>query len=287
MTQPRVSPPRIFPGATRAPRPPAGFAGAIDAHRQAGFVLGTELDAVVEGLNIEGAVAEASSAARYRNQPMAAALMQWSRGWLTRLEALHAVEWGNYGAAIGLLRLACDFQAAEQLLLDTAAEEWKEWLDESGIALAADEHGIAFKLHAFRAAEVLARHSTLGEVYRQVADFSMPHFGSTVLLTGPESDPARVVATFGDRDFHLGLAQLGLGWLLDLGIARIADLLERDRPFHVPDPAQLEHWLETARKLLAGPDRCKMAMLDDHASYRYSIDNWRRSPGGAGKRILL
>ncbi len=242
---------------------------------------------MVAGLALEGAVAEASSAAKYRNQPMAAALMQWSRGWLTRLEALHAIEWGNYGAAIGLLRVACDFQAAEQLLLDTGAEEWGEWLTEPGIALAADEHGTAFRLHAFRAAEVLARHSTLGEVYRQVADLSMPHFGSTLLLAGPESDPGRVVATFGDRDFHLGLAQLGLGWLLDLGIARIADLLERDGPFHVPDAAQLERWQEGARKLLAGPDRCRMAMLDDHATYRYSIDNWRRSPGGAGKRILL
>ena len=286
MATPRVSPPRISPVATRASRPPAESAGAVDAYRQSGFVLSEDIDAVIEGLNLEGAIAEASSASSYRSQPMAAALMQWSRGWLTRLQALHAIEWGNYSSAIALARVSADFQAAEQLILDTDAREWLEWLEEPGISLAVEEHGTAFRLHAFRAAEVLAQDGALGEVYRQAADLSMPHFGSTLLLAGAESDAGRVLATFGDRDFHFGLAQLGLGWLLALGAARIADLVEREGPFHVPDPAPLQRWVSRAQRLLASGDRCRMRMLDD-SPYRYVIDNWRRTPGAAAKRILL
>jgi hypothetical protein len=286
VAEPRVSPPRISSHATRAARPPVEAAGAVDAYRQSGFVLPEEIDTVVVGLNLEGAVAEASSASKYRSQPMAAALMQWSRGWLARLESLHALEWGNYGAAIGLVRIACDFQAAEQLLLETGAEEWNEWLAEPGISLAPDEHGTGFRLHAFRAAEVLARHETLGEVYRHSADLSMPHFGSTLLLAGADSDPARVLPTFGDRDFHLGLAQLALGWLLSLGMARLTDLLHRDGPFHVPDPSPLEKWVARAGGLSGSADRCRMRTIEEGA-YRYAVDNWRRTPGAAAKRVLL
>src|SRR5690606_7605448 len=144
-------------------------------------LLGEDIEAVVDGLNLEGAVAEASSASKYRSQLMVSALGLWSRGWLTRLQALHAVEWGNYGAAFGLVRSAADLQAAEQLLLNTDAAEWREWVEGGAIALVPKEHATGYDLHPFRAAEVLAEHPVLGPVYRAASDLSMPHFGTTLL----------------------------------------------------------------------------------------------------------
>jgi len=61
----RVSPPRVTPQVEAAPRPSAGSPGA-DAHRQTGFVLGEEVDLVVNGLWIEGQVVDLSAGARFR-----------------------------------------------------------------------------------------------------------------------------------------------------------------------------------------------------------------------------
>ena len=162
---------------------------------------------------------------------MVAALGLWSRGWLSRLEALHAIEWGNYVAAIPLVRAAADYQASSLYVLRTDAVEWREWLEGGGIALSAEHHATEFRLHPFRAAEVLAAHDILGPVYRTTMDLSLSHFGSTLLVAGNESAPDRVLMTFGDRDFHLGLAELGLGWLLELGMAQVDALAEFDGVF--------------------------------------------------------
>ena len=104
----RVSPPKVFGEAVAAGKPPAGSAGAQDAYRQTGFVLGAEVDLVVSGLALEGQVADASSGAKFRTQVTASALGLWSRSWLSRLQALHALQWGNYTAAMPLVRAAAD-----------------------------------------------------------------------------------------------------------------------------------------------------------------------------------
>lgn len=282
----RVSPPRISPVATRSSRPPADPPGPADAHRQSGFVLGGEIDLVVEGLNLEGAVAEASAGARFRKQPMVAAMGCWSRGWLGRLQALHAMEWGNYSAATGLVRMAADFQAAELSTLQTGAAEWQEWLDEPAIAMDAEEHGTVFRLHPFRAAEVLAADEDLAAVYRAASDLSMPHFGATLLVAASESTPERVLMTFGDRDFHVGFAEIVLGWLLELGRLRVRDLLERPGPYNVTGKEALRAWESRAGRTLVRGDRCRLHDAGDDR-HRYVVSNWRRAPGAAPRRILL
>lgn len=285
MSHPRVAPPRIFPSASRAARPAADSPGA-DAHRQSGFVLGDDIDLVVSGLNLEGAVAEASSASKYRKQPMAAGLGLWSRSWLSRLQALHAAESGNYGAAITLVRAAADFQAAELLVHETDAAEWMEWLEEPAIAVEPAHHATLYRLHPFRAAEILARHETLAAVYRASSDLSMPHFGATLLLAASDSTPDRVLVAFGDRDFHQGLAEIAFGWLLALGMVKAERLLADPAPYHVPEPGPLEAWLPRARGRIDARERCRILALDE-PEYRYVVENWRRAPGGATRRILL
>jgi hypothetical protein len=233
MAAPRVSPPRIFPVATGAAKPPLTAPGA-DAYRQTTFVLGPEVEAVLHALNLEGSAAEAASGAKFRNQRTASALLMWSRSWLCRLQALHAVQWGNYAAAIPLVRSAADHLAAQLALLGADASEWQSWVDDDGIANAPADHAMEYRLHAFRSAETLARVPVLGAVYRAATDLSLPHFGAALLVAGSDSTPERVLATFGDRDFHLGLAEMVLGWLHMLAAEHLRAVLTSDGALGVP-----------------------------------------------------
>lgn len=281
----RISPPRVFPEASHAAKPPAGSAGALDSYRQAQFVLGEELDLVLEGLRFEGQVAAASSATKYRTQRLMAFMGAWSRAWLCRLQALHAIEWGNHAAAVALVRAAADCQAAALALLRDPSE-WEAWLADGGIALAPAQHATEFRLHAFRSAETLAAHATLGPIYRMATDLALPHFGATVLLAASESDPSKVAMTFGDRDFHLGLAELTLGWLELLGAAQLEDIAAAGESFAV-DAAAAGALAARLRTAAARSDRCAIELADVAGTQRSIVRNWRRAPGGAPKRILL
>jgi hypothetical protein len=283
----RVSPPRIFPQATGAAKPPMGAAGSADAYRQTAFVLGGDVDLALEGLNLEGGIADASSGAKHRTQEMASALGLWSRAWLCRLEALHALQWGNYAAALPLIRSAADLQAAELWLLRTAAAEWGEWLSQGGISPAPEEHATEYRLHAFRSAEILAAHEILGPLYRAATDLSLSHFGTTLLLAGNDSTPERVLMTFGDRDFHLGLAELALGWLHLLSVAQVEACIEFERVFSVADGGGLTDFAARARRSAERADRCRVESIEKDGERRYLVVNWRRAPGAAAKRVLL
>lgn len=283
----RVSPPRVFPQATAAPKPPADAAGSPDAHRQTSFVLGADIDLVLRGLALEAAIAEASTGAKHRAQTMVAALGLWSRAWLARQQALHAVQWGNYAAAIPLVRAAADYQASGLYVLRDGGAEWQEFLDDGGIRLAPDEHATEYCLHAFRAAEVLAAHDILGPIYRLAMDLSMPHFGATLLVAGNASDPGRVAMTFGDRDFHLGLAEITLGWTVMLSVAALDAAMEFDGVFNVPDRGAIVTFAGEARAATARDDRARVDTIERSGERRYLVANWRRRPGDARERILL
>lgn len=284
---PRVSPPKVFPVATRAAKPPVDSAGSADAYRQIAFVLDEQVQLVIDALNFEGAVAEASAGAKFRSQQTAAAMVLWSRAWLMRLQALHAVQWGNYAAATPLVRSAADFQAAMLYSLRTGAAEWTEWLESDGIRIAADQHATEFRLHAFRAAEILAAHEVLGPLYRVTMDLSMPHFGASLLVAGSDSAPDHVSATFGDRDFHMGLAELHLGWLVELAGAAREVLLEFPTVFAPPGVAAAGRFAAGERAVLADAARCRVEAIEIGNERRYLVHNFRREPRSAPKRILL
>jgi hypothetical protein len=275
----------VFPVATGASRPPGDAAGSGDAYRQTSFVLSAEVELVIDGLNAEGRVAEASAGARFRNQQVASALGLWSRSWLCRLEALHALQWGNYAAATPLVRAAADHAAAMVALLGTGAAEWEEWLEAGGISISAEQHATEFRMHAFRSGETLAAHPILGPVYRLTTDLSLSHFGSTLLVAGSESAPDHVSMTFGDRDFHMGMAELHLGWLSEVGIAHLEAVGEFEGVFG--GAGEGAGWLEKAQRLVADRSRCRVEQVDLDGERRYLVHNWRREPRSAPKRILL
>ena len=279
----RVAPPKVFPVATRASKPPISAEGSADAYRQTSFVLGAEVETVLTAMNWEGAVATASSGAKFRNQQTAAGLGLWSRSWLYRLEALHAMEWGNYPGAMPLIRAAADCAGGLLYLLRHGMREWGEWLDDGGVALAPEQHAMEFRLHAFRAAEVLAEDPVLGPAYRISGDLTLPHFGATMLLVGGDSDSERVAMTFGDRDFHVGFAELVLGWLASLSAWHMRVALEYPAvfgPTETPDRAAIDAMVVVER-------RCHVELVEVAGAPRYLVHNVRRAPGGAPKRYFL
>ena len=283
----RVSPPRISPEVSPAAKPPASAGPSVDAYRQTGFVLDSEISLVLRGLELESAIALASSDARHRTQLMVAALGPWSRAWLSRQQALHAVQWGNYAAAIPLVRAAADYQASGLYVLREGGAEWQQWLDDGGLALAPDAHATQYRLHAFRAAEVLAAHDILGPGYRVTMDLSMPHFGATLLVAGNASDPSRVAMTFGDRDFHLGLAEVCLGWQLLLCVAALEAAVEFPSVFNVPGIEAVRAFAADARSAATRDDRCRIDTIERDMERRYLVSNWRRRPGDAREKVLL
>ena len=282
----RVSPPKVFPVATGAPKPPPDAGGSADAYRQTSFVLDEPVSLALEGLNAEGAAAEAASGSKFRNQRVASAMLLWSRAWLARLEALHAVQCGNYAAATPLVRAAADFQAAMLYLLRTESAEWQEWLDNGGIALAPEQHATEYQLHAFRAAEILAAHDILGPLYRVTMDLSLSHFGASLLVAGNDSAPDHLSVTFGDRDFHMGLAELHLGWLLDLSVA-MSETLAEFADVLPSDGERVARVSTKARAWTNRSSRCRLEQIELDGVRRYLVQNWRREPRSAPKRILL
>ncbi len=283
----RVSPPRVFGQATHAGKPPAGSAGSVDAYRQAQFVLDIDTNLVLDGLNLEATLADGATGAKFRNQRVASGLMNWSRSWLSRLHALHAIEWGNYAAALPLIRASADYQSAFLALTGNDAPEWQEWVDGGNIRLAPEQHATEFQLHAFRSAETMATHPILGPVYRAATDLSLPHFGSTLLVAGAESDPSRIAATFGDRDFHMGWAELSLTLLLQLGVAQLEALVALAATFGVTDADAVAALAAKLARAAEHRDRCAIAITEVDGLQRYLISNWRRNPGGAPTKVLL
>jgi hypothetical protein len=193
---------------------------------------------------------------------------------------------GNYPAAMPLVRAAADHLAAEVALLEVDTGEWQAWLDGGGVAMAHDQHALEFALHPFRSAEALARYPGLGRVYRHASDLAMPHFGATLLLAGHASTPERVAPTFGDRDFHLGLAELVLGWLLQLGLEQVS-ALERHPEAVAPLPPAASEWREAAAAAIARSDRAAIDDIERDGARRLLVSNWRTRPGDAARRILL
>lgn len=264
-----------------------GAEGSADAYRQLGFVLGADVELVLRGLELESAVVSASSGAKFRSQAMVAVVAQWSRSWLTRLQALHAVDWGNYTAALPLIRAAADYSAASLAMLQDPSE-WEEWIAGDAVAPAHEDHATSIDMHGFRSAETLAANPSLGLIYRAATDLSLPHFGSTILVTAADSSPERTMLTFGDRDFHFAMAELCLGWLTEISSQHLSGVAHQPaKALATPGADVVSVFVGEVGKATSRPDRCHIEAVERDGRSRYLIHNWRRAPGAAAKKLLL
>jgi|GEM_PF-938279 hypothetical protein len=278
----RISPPRIFGNAARSPKPDQGTS-SVDAFRQSGFLIGEEINSLLIGLNLESSIASIFSGAKYRNHTVASLLLNWSRSWLARLAALHALENGNYSATFPLIRASIDHVATQHGLLQSDLFEWNQWLETEGIYNDDQSHALSLGIGHFRPGEFIAAEPDLRLIYRIASDFTMPHFGTTLLVAGGESGPDRIAVTFADRDFNLAFAELTIGWLLEIGVFsfrllhNFKDLLDHS------DNGLVEKWIEEATVLKNDSQKCSLA----YNQGSYLIENWRRTPTARPRKIII
>ncbi len=272
-----------FPQRYDLPRRPAAAPPLVqDAHRQTRFLLSSDLSLFERAMNLQLAIAAAS--AKRRTPETAALLGLWSRTFSYLSDACALLSAASYPSCPPLLRAACDCIAAQRSLLADGFGEYQEWLAE---ALGKDpEHAASYiDLGRYRGGSALAQDERLGSAYRLLTDLTMPHFGSTVLQTGPESGGRKLALAFADSAFHLGWAELVVGWLLALADAQTetalgAEELEGSDALR-EDAARLRREVEEA---LANPRRCRAEELADG---RRLIHNFRRAVSSAPKRVLL
>ncbi|MBI2913463.1 MAG: hypothetical protein HYY03_06045 [Chloroflexi bacterium] len=288
--QPSSSPMRIslagFPERYGLPpRPTAAPAAVLDAHRQAHFLLGQELALFEQAMNLQIDIVAANTKSASVRSPQGAALLGlWSRVFSYLADACGLMCRGSYASCLPLLRTACDCIAAQRSLLADQFGDYLEWLP---IAFGQERRqaALSIELGRFRAGSVLAQDERLGAVYRFLTDLSMPHFGATALQTAPDSNLQSLRLAFADSAFHLGWAELVLGWLLSLAGAQL-ETATGSQVFAIDDDARSAYQrLELDLRAAAGnPRRCHAEELPDG---RRLLHNFRRAASGVPRRLLL
>ena len=146
-----------------------------------------------------------------------------------------------------------------------------------------------FELGRYFSGETLASDPVLRSVYRPASDLSRPSFGATLLQVAPESSQSRVAITFADASFHLGWAELALGWLLALAARQLRVIVDAADVFHVSDERRsayesLQRGVDAA---LARADRCRVEEVEEGNGRRYLVHGFRRKSGTPPKKVLL
>lgn len=270
------------------PKPAAAPAPVQDAYRQTTFLLRKDLALFQDGMNLQLAIVAASSASRFRTHRLAAIESLWSRVFLYLSDACLAISRGTYVSAAPLVRAACECLAAERQLHATEMDEFIEWL---GGRLVPERSfkAIDVGLGHYFAGAALAEDERLRSVYRPASDLGRPNFGATLLQVGPESNNTRLALTFADTAFHLGWAQIALGWLLALSERQIQSAVHMPDVFAITDETR-RAYSDLARRtddLLDDPSRCRIVEVEMEDGKHYLVENFRRLSSGAPRKYLL
>lgn len=262
-------------------KPSAASPMVADAFRQSQFLLGNDLALFDRAMNLQLAIVRGN--AKLRTPAATALLSFWSRTFSHLADAATLMTLGSYASCAPLLRSALDCLAVQRGLVRDGFDEYDDWL---ASALSQDKAraALAFDLGRYRAASVLAEDERLGPLYRLLTDLSMPHFGSTALLTGPDSNLQRLSLGFGDSAFHLGWAELVMGWLLTLSEAQIQTGVSSRVILH--DEAVQTSAYDLSRDVglaLNSSRRCYVEETDG----RFLFHNFRRKPGGLPRRLMF
>jgi phage-related protein len=95
-----------------------------------------------------------------------------------------------------------------------------------------------------------------------------------------------MAVTFAGNSFHLGWAELILGWLLALAEAQTSTALDAADAISASDEAMSEHrrLSKETEAALGGRRRCYIEEVEEG---RYLFHNFRRTSSGAPKKLLL
>ena len=273
----------VLPG-----RPQRASEASLDAYRQSQFLLGPDLELFAEAMNLQLRLVKDAYPSKYRTHALAAIMALWSRSFSYLGDALLLTTRGSYMSTVPLVKATTEVIAAQEGLRSGEMEDHHRWLAET---LRPDEafKALEFKLGRYFAGSVLAGDALLGSIYRPASDIARPSFGVSLLQVAPESNNIRLAITFGDSSFHLGWAELILGWLLALGIRQIQVILDADDIFPISEELRADYEKLRARteEALRRNDRCHLDEVQDGNDRRYLIHNFRRTSGASPKKVLL
>ncbi len=270
-----------FPERYALPGRPTAGSASLDAYKQTQFLLADDLALFERAMNIQLEIVAGNRRAR---SPAAAAMFAlWSRAFSNLADACMLMTAGSYLSCPPLLRTALDSIAVQRSLIAGGFSEYEEWL-ERAITQAKEQQALAVDLGRYRAGSVLAEDQRLGAVYRLLTDLSMPHFGSTALLVGPDSNLDRLSLAFADAAFHLGWAELISGWLLILADAQLQTVSSQDT---LTIEATMRERIEILRREITlrmeNPRRCRAEPMGE----RFLFLNFRRTASGQPRRLVL
>jgi hypothetical protein len=296
MVQPRLPTPgqRVsgisFPETYALPgKPDASATGqAQDAYRQTQFVLGGDLRLFADGMALQLRILNDSSHSRYRTHVYAAVVSTWARAYASLADACLLLTRGSYGSVAALVRAGCELIAAEYQVEREEMGEYVGWLlghlkpDEGHKAM---DVGLG---HYF-AGSTLAADNALRLVYRASSDLARPNFGATLLLTAPESNNLRLAYTFDDASFHVGWAEIELGWLLRLCERQLAVAVHMQHVLNITPETHAAYGAYATRvdDALGSASRARIEEVEAEGFKRWLVHNFRRQPSGAPRRILL
>ncbi len=277
-----------FPNAYALPDKPKVPGPALEAFRQTGFVLGNDLALFEEGMNLQLKIVGDASSSRFRKHPYAALMGLWSRTFSALADGCALATRGSYGSCAPLVRSACEFIAAQHQLHTAEMELFIEWLA-TNFTPDVEHKAFEFGLGRYFAGETLAEDAKLRRVYRPASELARPSFGATTLLIGPESNNRRLALSFADNTFHIGWAELTLGWLLALCERQLAVAVHAKGTFAIHDDTHDAYrvFAERVERTLSRSDRCSVEEIEEGQYKRYLAHNVRRAAGSDPKKILL
>lgn len=289
----RVSGMRVPPGWALPGRPEGLSADAEDAWRQSGFLLGEDLRLLAAGLDVQARLVGTGQQPQARTMTMAAHATLWSRALSSSSDAATLVRRGAYQSALPLVRQAVEHVAA-QMQLDGELDEFSGWAHRAFArhpATRAEEVGLGHDFGGeYFGSEAIAGDEQLRLIYRAASDFGRPNFGPSALLVARGASHDRYPLVFADQAFHLGWAQLLLGWLLRTDERQLLLALHAGERFPAP-PELHDEVVEHVRAVdshLADERRCRVEEHEDETGRRrHLLLEFRARPGDASKRVLL
>ena len=276
-----VDPPSLAPPSDGEPQ------AARDAFRETSFTLAGDVRWLLEALELQYAVMQRSGQSRLRNRRFASALLFWSRVYRSGVDLLWLTSRASYGSAPALLRSAFEALGAEQAVVGEEQVEFEDWL-RGAWQTNAEHHATEIGMGQYMAGQQIAMSPETGEAYRAVSELARPHFGASALFSAAESHDKRLAVNWADQHFHFGWAQLLLGWQMVLQdrqcrFAIGSGLFEVESG----DRAAYQQLHRRGQALLEATARCRARWVVDGGRQRLIIENFRRQPSGAPKRLLL
>ena len=258
-----------------------------DAFRETGFALALDLRWLQDAFALQRKIVEQSYGSSFRNRRYASALMFWSRVYGGGIEARALTARASYSSALALLRATMEWLGAEQAVVGEEQVEFEDWL-RGAWSTNAEHHATEIGMGQYMAGQQIAMAPETGDAYRAVSELSRSHFGASALLTADGSHDKRFLVNWADEVFHLSWAQLLFGWQITIQ-DRQCRFAVGSGLFGVEseDRQEYQRLHRQSQAILQDRSRCRGEWIIDAGRQRLLIDNFRKQPSGAPKRILL